>query len=498
MTFRLDNKTGTKRSLLYRILRLLTSLCFFCELIFASSASGEVSSRPYWLITAFYLTYLFVFPLKYAANRKGPGITALNIAMFIRYVIGILSVYSNNSFSSYLFYRQGLTEALILMLYEQTCVFACVLLTSKNSPNTSKHHTDEELSGAVIMRYLRANGGLLLFLFAIVAFAIFAVTVRDLGNGFQLISQGFVSNGTSDDSDSSGLLGIFWQTLCVWIFVYMIIGQAEKYLQNKEAVQIRIAVLITLLYVLLIMIDQTRISRWYPVVTAAASVAFMLKLFPDASRSIVKSVCIPVLVLLVIMTLYKNAGYVSGGSVSIIDSLSSLFNPTLMDSYASGIAGVASSVGLAEFSSLGLINVVNDMLNNMPIINHFMDPTATTYHAYNAFLGRVGSDQIIPLIGQSRIYFGFAFAPLLSVLFVCLSRLCDRLYLKHTCCTTYIFGFLGIWFALIGPMLNLTICCSWLYIRVIPFSLALLLTDYLVKGGRRAVEKRKILGTGRI
>lgn len=86
-------------------------------------------------------------------------------------------------------------------------------------------------------------------------------------------------------------------------------------------------------------------------------------------------------------------------------------------------------------------------------------------------LGRIfyGSrgDQIIPLVGQSGIFFSCVLAPLLSCFSVFLIRVTDKKYVETTSYMKYIWGFVAVWFGL-ETILNMTINLSWLYIRILP------------------------------
>ena len=107
----------------------------------------------------------------------------------------------------------------------------------------------------------------------------------------------------------------------------------------------------------------------------------------------------------------------------------------------------------------------------MPVINHFFNTKNSTAYLYNDYLGRIfdGSrgDQIIPLIGQSGIFFTWILSPLLSCISVILLRLSDKKYMETYSYTKYVWGFVGVWFGVV-TILNMTINLSWLYIRILP------------------------------
>ena len=81
------------------------------------------------------------------------------------------------------------------------------------------------------------------------------------------------------------------------------------------------------------------------------------------------------------------------------------------------------------------------------------------------YLGRIfywfKRRSIIPLVGQSGIFFSWVLAPLLSCISVLLIRATDKKYVETTSYMKYIWGFVAVWFGL-GTILNMTISLSWL------------------------------------
>ena len=152
-----------------------------------------------------------------------------------------------------------------------------------------------------------------------------------------------------------------------------------------------------------------------------------------------------------------------------------------MDIYFSGPVNVNNALNVYYKWNLDITTIINDLCNNMPIVNHYMDTRATSVYAYNASLDRIydnnAGDQIIPLIGQSIIYFGLLLAPLLSCFSTFIVCWADYKFAICKDFLLFLFGFIAIWFAVESMMLNITITASWIYNRIIPFYLAFWLTN---------------------
>lgn len=132
----------------------------------------------------------------------------------------------------------------------------------------------------------------------------------------------------------------------------------------------------------------------------------------------------------------------------------------------------------------------------MPIVNHFIKSGNSTVYLYNLYLGRIFSnssgDQIIPLVGQSYIFFGWILSPLLSVVSIILMRIADKQFFYATNYMKYVWAFISIWFGL-ETILNMTINLSWIYIRIIPLFITFWFIEKLVtnRKSKKGCEEMK-------
>ena len=193
------------------------------------------------------------------------------------------------------------------------------------------------------------------------------------------------------------------------------------------------------------------------------------------------------------MSVYKNTNYLSE-NISFSKSILLLFDSKKLEAYFSGPVNVNNAIGLYVEQWGGISSLPLDVVNNMPVVNHWFDTSAATVNLYNRYIGRFwngSGDQIIPLIGQSSIYFSILFAPLLSCIAVTIVRVSDRRYIQAETLDVYIFAFLGAWSA-VALILNMTIFLSWMYIRIIPLLLLTVMIE-IISTGKIRIKRRKRL-----
>ena len=330
----------------------------------------------------------------------------------------------------------------------------------------------------VQQRYIKLKDGVIIsFIVFAIVFGL-AVTYKDLGAGFRVIITGTLEQ--SVNSVNSNILDIVWETLSTWIYVYLIMREAEKYEQDSKPVHSTVAIIYTFAFVLITFIQSVAFSRWYTIISATAAVTCLFKLFPQYRKKIFYSIVVPTILLLILITSYKNAGYTIG-ETKFSDSLANIFSSSNFDSYFAGPVNVSNAIGVKKnYTNLGIWTILSDMFNNMPIVNHYMDITQTSVYSYNASIGRIwngSGDQIMPLLGQSIIYFGYIAAPTMGVIAILLMRKFDYLFKRSKSYMMYLCAFLAVWFSVEPMMLNFTINIAWFYIRIIPFAIAFAVTD---------------------
>lgn len=144
-----------------------------------------------------------------------------------------------------------------------------------------------------------------------------------------------------------------------------------------------------LMYVIITYIGQARISRWYTLVSAITAIFVLISLFPGEKKMIAQTTIVPVIALILMASALKSGLGFERETGSLYSLFSKLITPTSGDAYFAGPVSVNNAIGLSKADGVGLHNIIYDIFNNMPIINHLVDTNNSTVYLYNGYLGRI-------------------------------------------------------------------------------------------------------------
>lgn len=77
---------------------------------------------------------------------------------------------------------------------------------------------------------------------------------------------------------------------------------------------------------------------------------------------------------------------------------------------------------------VNLATPFNDLFANVPFISHLVDSNNRCLRYFNNSYGRIGTDQVMPLIGNGLMYFGYILSPVFSIMMIRVVFWCDRKY----------------------------------------------------------------------
>lgn len=444
----------------------------FIGMIFCIFKSFSYYEYSFWLLPTVYTFLFFITYVNRKLSSRNIGALVLNITMSIRYVAIPVIYYSTNELSRFAKNYNNLGSAIYLMIYEMIVLMLVLEISAR------KYYKKEKNMKTKKQPLLHLQYGKLLAIGISIIVLGIGVFYKNLGAGFRVITTGKLEQ--SINFVNNNFIDILWETLTTWIYVYLTMREAEKYESDHRNIHTTLVIVYTFIFILITFIQSVAFSRWYTIISAISAIACLFKMFPQSKKKILLSIGIPTIILLILITSYKNAGF-NIGETKFSDSISDIFSSSNFDSYFSGPVNVNNAIGVKNnYKNLGMKTIINDMLNNMPIVNHYMDITQTSVYAYNASIGRIWNgvgDQIIPLLGQSIIYFGYIFAPLMGVITILIVRKFDYLFKKNSSYMMYVYAFIAVWMAVEPMMLNLTITINWFYIRIIPFALIFMITN---------------------
>lgn len=438
------------------------------------------------------LAYLWMLPVTYSIgmillgnnNIVGftPGIFTLNIVMFCRYLILPIIMSLNPKEVSFFSIQYGkLEQAVLIMWIELIGILVAIFFSGKNYKRkvTNISLLNDEIC-FVEMKY-----GDLFCIMGIAIIIVMIIRYPYLIGGWDLITQGYLSEEV-DISGISGIVGIVWKSLTTWLVVYFLYILKKINLKGRKLTFFLIIAIAGL--VLISFIGQVTISRWYTVVTFGAMYYSVIKMFPQKKKSVTAWIMIPAVTFLFLTSLYKNTEFLSGQG-TILEYIKDLFDVTTLDAYLAGPFSVNNALYLKEQVPFGITSVFYDMFRNFPVLNHYIAVENSTVEMYHSYMGR--GDQILPLVGQSMIYFSYIFTPLLSIISVNLIRYFDYLYRVTVSLEMYMYAFIAVWIGLV-IILNFTICMSWFYSIIIPTFMLLKSIELL--GSRKVFDKKMLRG----
>lgn len=471
MAMAIRNKSNSGFNRLLLLAECVTLLLGLLSIVLASQSGASLS--------LVFLPFGYLLALLVLGNdnvvRLSPGIAALNIVLFSRFVLMPLAMCLTGKTSVYILDSSNLQYGVPLMLYELVGIVVVLKCTAKKQREVSRE------SSSLVSKNLY-YGGLVAFC-AAALLVVLALKYRYLISGFSLISEGTVA-GYSEDDLASGLVVALWDSLLGWIYVWLLLV-TKKHVKS-DRLCIAVALMATFGFLLMVYVGQVSVSRWHTVIAFAAALFCLTSLFPRYRKAVVTIVVVPVVILIFTASAFKNSTY-SWEGVSYSQAMGQLFDVSLFDIYLAGPSTV--SDGATMYGLMSVPNpeaLVIDFVQDLPFINHWVDKNLSTIYAYHLYLGR--GDLIMPLIGQSMIYFGWPFAPVLSMVSVYFVRLFDRLlYKAKSLPHVFIASFAGAWFG-VATILNVTITMSWVGLRIVPFYLLIMFTE-LFAGQNKARRK---------
>lgn len=439
----------------------MLNICFKTSIIFLllSLLQFKNFEHPIILVSIFYSLFLFIWKGRKETFKNSPGITVLAVGMFFRYAMLPLSYYTFGGYNLYT--PDYFDDAIIVMLFEQVVLFSLILRTCKeNNRNFTNNIND-----------VKINPSIWSFIICI-ALMLYSFGSTSLTVGFDTIGSGnlndFYENELVEQTFTNQLQNFIWTSAYLVLYILILYKLKYFYEKNNNNLYIISAILITLVLGLITFLNQSggSLARWQTIVFTLSGVFLVLALFPQRQKFILLSIGIPFGTFMLIATAVKNGGFMSTTGGSFSDAMNMTFGPESLDSYLDGPDGISGAIKLKETSDLWMESLFHDFIHQIPILHKFEDIALLTTKRYNLIVGKVGF--ILPLTGQSMIYFGYILAPLLSSIAFLILRKMDRNFKSCNTLFSYVYAFGGCWVAIGMVFLNYTIMNAWLFTYFIP------------------------------
>lgn len=205
-----------------------------------------------------------------------------------------------------------------------------------------------------------------------------------------------------------------------------------------------------------IIVGERRSAQLY---IAFASCWTLIRLFPSNQNGIVRLISVAAVVVLSLMTIYKQFNaflYDSYAEALISTDVEDGLSPRLLDSYLYGVNTVSSNIAYGNVANLDITNLLYDIVRSIFGFSFFvkgeMDLTSELYNMY-LYSGEQKTGLLLSSVGYGYAYFGFILSPLFTIINIIIMilletkmRLCKSLEMSYIWAYIYMrfaFGFLG-------------------------------------------------------
>jgi len=371
--------------------------------------------------------YLFTLPLLYGLlfflipslwkyHKGNIGMTTLNVVLYMRYVIyplfRSLSINEPN-IRGVVPTDRGIHYGTIIMIVELLSVFLIVQFFAKHFYNKKNKFTTffHPLNSKFIL-----ITAFFLGLFLLLA-------LPELRERYNFFIVTVPIEKLELEIPLGGLFILIADLVLVTFPIVMIDFFKKKYDKHPKFKYILFS-LISILPSITIIKGTSRFSVLIPTI---AFMIILLKLYPEYKRRITVIIGSALLIVFFIFTLYKQFGYIQSDDSDIAMNTNEIaYN---FDAYMSGIDNMGRVIDLNNSygSYITLDTLKNDLFNNVALLSGFSDSSNTTSAWFNMFLyGESGiADQIVPLSGQSFLYFGALGTPIFLIFTIILMMFFD-------------------------------------------------------------------------
>lgn len=247
----------------------------------------------------------------------------------------------------------------------------------------------------------------------------------------------------------------------------------SKYKRNKSFKYYLLSLIVLIFFYGFIIEGNSRNSIIMP---ATAAMFFLLKFYPRYGKT-TNLVLISVIVLISILSLIWKSflGDVSG----VKNSMS--FWISYLEVYFAGISNMGKAVyayHITDILSYPSI-LFNDICRNVPFLNYLADNSNTSSFYYVNVWGR--TDQVIPATGNGLFYFGYIFAPCVSMVIIQIAHWFEKKALLAKTMPEYLIYCYSCVVISYNTFNSLSIMLMKLTIILLPLSFALYLSKLLQK-----------------
>lgn len=458
---------------------IIRMLIFFSSLVASLSIlfSDEKLPGNLFLLPIIYSALILFIPSFTKLMFENIGLFALNISMVIRYLISpfLISFQGVTHIRSIIPTVESYNLATNLMIYEVVIIFFVFQLLYKKFYTieaNSKDFINEEKSKNI-------TGWLFIALCLLLALVYPEILSRYT---FVFTAEQLKSKDLGIDVASIipllFQLGILILTISLFNIIY------KKYLKKNHYKYVVLAIITVVLTSSFIM-GTSRFSIVLPLVTGL----YMIFLLFNRHRKTISLISILAIFLVIILSSVLKSETINPSNSN--DNFASNINDNLQ-LYFSGVNNVAIAVETKRiYKPFQLESITGDITRNIALVNSFFQNDKSALNDYNVtfYGGGFSRDQILPMIGQGFLYFGFILSPVFSVIILlCLMYFDSKILKTDNFFMLYIYVYIALKYGLF-MMSNFTNLISFLTNNFLILFLLFKLNEVLINSFNRTVSK---------
>lgn len=447
---------------------ILKFLIFMTGIITILSILSIDDNYPetYILIPTIYLIFIIIMPNVVNYSLHGIGILALNLVMYLRYLITPLfnTIFGREIQIVYLS-TSSYDTAIWLMIYEMFMVFLFFSLMAAKTYSKKKIPSNLTTEKNYI--------GWLFILFCVGLIVVFPHLISNYS--FIFTSEQFESKYTEESFGSS----LSWFiSLGRLVLIMSIINLFYKKYEKNPHVKYFIYTFLSILLICSFISGTSRFSIILPLISGLFVCYIIYKNY--RTLTLIFSTIVILSTIIITTTIKNNTIYGEGVSnTGFFESFTQSLNL-----YFSGIINVATSVESRNiYLSFDFESIFSDIFNSVVLINAYFNSAYSALESFNIIFynGGPARDQILPIIGQGYLYFGFVLSPILLIISLGLLIYFDKKAMKtNEVFLKFIFSYIAIKLGLI-MMSNFTIILSFITNNFIPIMILLVANKLFTK-----------------
>lgn len=403
---------------------------------------------------------LFLIPLVYSVlilsfsgftkyMLQNIGLLALNVSMFLRYLISplLISLEGLTYVNAIVPFEENYNLAINLMLYEMLIVFLVFQLFYKNFYSIKQ---DLKVNIKADRNY---------FGWVFIFFCLFLVILYpEILSRYTFVLGANELKSKEIDSNIISILPLIVQLGALVLTISLINVFFKKYNNKKSFIYVLISISIVF-FISSFIVGTSRFSVVLPLVTGL----YIIYLIFNKHKKSISILSIISVIFVVLLTSILKASTINSQNSTIQGFFSDLNNNLQL--YFSGLNNVAIAVQTSDiYTNFNFESIMSDITRSVVLINSFFhnEESALTDFNITFYNGGFARDQILPMIGQGYLYFGFILAPIFTVIILLLLMYFDsKTITMNNLFSRFIYAYAALKIGLF-MMANFTILLSFL------------------------------------